>query len=1040
MLVKALIFALLLFPSLPGLVLAADVEKAGPEKIDYNRVIRPILADKCFNCHGPDAGGRQAELRLDTAEGAYAALESDDALHGIVPGNADKSTVFQRIISTDKFEVMPPADSNLKLTSEEIASIRKWIEQGAEYQQHWAFLSPKKTPVPMMEGGKWGRNFIDAFVLQKMRQQGLEPNPSATREQLIRRVSFDLTGLPPTLEELDSFLADTSPDAYEKVVDRLLASERFGERMAAEWLDVARYSDTYGFQVDRGRFVWPWRDWVIQAFNRDLPYDQFILQQLAGDMLPEATQQEILATTFCRLHPQEAEGGSVPEEYRVTYVADRIQTVATSMLGLTLECCRCHDHKYDPLSQKEYFQLFAYFDDIDEAGLYSFFTASTPTPALLLTDDATQKNLDSRQAEIIKLEQQLTELLKQAPKPVSVSIDDQKAQKTSTPDIIPGQVLHHDFETVKAPSKNIAGVVGQAAQLTGDDPINTEVGNFHRYEPFSLSLWIQTPDVKQRAVILHRSRAWTDAGSRGYELLIDEGKLSVALIHFDPGNSLRIRTKEKGSLNQWHHVGITYDGSSRAAGLRLFINGQPVEVDVIRDHLTKEITGGGGDSITIGERFRDSGFKNGLIDELRVFNRELTPLEVSLLHAYPAGPDSLPKNWRETVQPEQLRHYDRVTRDANWIAAVDTLKEARKAESEIIEKIPEIMVMREMDEPRQAFILNRGEYNLRGEEVFAGTPEVFPGLPDGVPNNRLGFAQWLISPEHPLTARVSVNRYWQLIFGMGLVSTSEDFGNQGEWPSHPELFDTLSQEWIEQGWSLKWLVRQMVLSETYRQSTSVSAEKEAIDPGNRWLSRMYSDRLSAEMLRDNSLMVSGLLVNRIGGPPVKPYELEVAFAKMPRDKGEGLYRRSLYTYWSRTGPAPVMMTLDAAKRDVCQVKRDRTLSPLQPLVMLNGPQFVEAARLLGERVMKDHPDNIDAALVDMFRWTTSRHPTGEEQAILKRLYEAQLIGFQEKPDDAVAFLSVGDKPRDESLNPPSLAAFAGVANMLFNFDECVFRR
>ncbi|SFI44615.1 DUF1553 domain-containing protein [Planctomicrobium piriforme] len=1020
------VLAICLFAGLAAVSLPAAEPAASKTKhVEYNRDIRPILADKCFVCHGPDKGNRQAELRLDTPEGAFAALASDASLKGILPGDPAHSAVYQRITSTDDAERMPPPDSNLQLTAQQVDLMRQWITQGAAYQPHWAFLAPRKSNPPTTTGQPWGRNDIDPFVLARMREHGLEPNPPASREQLIRRVTFDLTGLPPTLEEIDAFLNDASPQAYEKVVDRLLASDRFGERMAAEWLDVARYSDTYGFQVDRDRFVWPWRDWVIRAFNRDLPYDQFITQQLAGDLLPNATQEEILATTFCRLHPQEAEGGSIPEEYRVGYVADRIQTVSTAMLGMTLECCRCHDHKYDPLSQKEYFELFAFFDDIDESGLYSYFTPAIPTPTLLLTDPQSEQKLKAARDEIEKREQALVACRNEQ----QAAFEDWRKEFTALPEALPGQIAHLPFDQVAAPNQTVPGKVGTASSLTGDDAINTEVGNFHCYEPFSVSLWMNAPNHKERAVVFHRSRAWTDAGSRGYELLIEDGKLSAALIHFDPGNSLRVRTKTDFPLNAWQHVAVTYDGSSRASGLQIFINGQPADVEIVRDQLTKDITGGGGDNIAIGERFRDHGFTHGLVDEFRVFARELTPIEIQSLSLAP-----------KSNEPDLLFEYFLKTQSAEYQNRLSALRDARRAESEMIESIPEIMVMHDMPSPKQAYRLERGDYFARAEEVFAGTPAVFPDLPKDAPQNRLGFARWLTSPDHPLTARVAVNRYWQMLFGSGLVRTTEDLGNQGEWPSHPELLDTLSRRWMEAGWSVKWLLKQMVMSDTYCQSAIVSPEKEAADPANRWLTRAASYRLTAEMLRDNALAASGLLVDKIGGPPAKPYEVEVAFKPLPRDTGEGLYRRSLYTFWSRTGPAPVMMALDAAKRDVCQVRRERTLSPLQPLVLLNGPQFVEAARMLAERVLKTHPDDPQASLIDLFRWTTSRRPTDQELAILKRLYDEHLADFQAHPDQAVAFLSVGDHPRDEKLDQASLAALSGVANMLLNFDECVFRR
>lgn len=1006
------------------------------ENVEYNRDIRPILADKCFACHGPDQGTRQAELRLDTAAGATAVLSSDEKLVAVKPHDPDHSELFLRISTHDPDLKMPPADSNLTLTPEQIELLRKWIEQGAVYQSHWAFLAPQKSPVPVTLADPWSRNEIDAFVLRRMRDHELTPNPPAIREHLIRRVTFDLTGLPPTLAEIDAFLQDQSPEAFEHVVDRLLASTRFGERMASEWLDVARYSDTYGFQVDHGRFVWPWRDWVIRAFNSNLPFDQFMTQQLAGDLLPGATQDQILATTFCRLHPQEAEGGSVPEEYRVGYVSDRLQTFSTAFLGLTVECCKCHDHKYDPLSQREYFELASFFDNIDEAGLYSFFTNSIPTPTLLLTDDVSRQRMADQAQAIHDREQALQAL------PASRTGAFQAWRKSNpvAPAQLPGEVAYLDFEKVNAPNQQVPGPVGHAVELTGDDAVPLKVGNFHRYEPFSVSLWMNTPDRKKRAVIFHRSRAWTDAGSRGYELLLDEGHLSAALVHFDPGNSLRVRSTAPFPLESWHHVTLTYDGSSRAAGLHLYLDGAPLEVEVIRDQLTKEITGGGGDNITIGERFRDQGFSHGKVDEFRVFSRELVALEVAQLHQGHALQDAFTTTPQADVAQDPLWSYYLHTADTEMQSAMTALQESRREAAEFIETVPEIMVMREQPEPTQTYLLTRGEYTLRADPVSSNTPAALPPLPENIPRDRLALARWMASPDHPLTARVAVNRYWQLLFGTGLVRTTEDMGNQGEWPSHPALLDWLSRDFIEHGWDIKRLLKQMVLSSTYQQSALVSAEKEAKDPANKWLSRAYSDRFTAEMLRDNALAISGLLVDKIGGPPVKPYEVEVAFKPLPRDHGEGLYRRSLYTYWSRTGPAPVMMALDAAKRDVCQVRRERTLSPLQPLVLLNGPQFVEAARKLAERTLISHPDDVDAVLTDLFRWTTSRHPVTVELQVIRTLYDQHLADFRAHPEQAQAFLAVGDAPHQAGLDQPQLAAFAGVANLLLNYDECVFRR
>ncbi|MCA9076305.1 MAG: DUF1553 domain-containing protein [Planctomycetaceae bacterium] len=1028
-------------------------------QVSFSLDVKPILSDRCFACHGPSEESLQADLRLDLASGAE---------HVLVPGQPNESELYRRITTDDADERMPPADSKLSLSADEIDVIRRWIEQGAEYEGHWSFLPIRDVAVPEVEDAGWSQSPVDAFIWRRLMDRELSPAGEASRETLIRRVTFDLTGLPPTLDEIDAFLADKSPDAYEKLVDRLMASEHYGERMASEWLDVARYSDTYGYQVDRDRFVWPWRDWVIRAFNANVPYDEFITQQLAGDLLPDATDDQILATTFNRLHPQKVEGGSVPEEFRIEYVSDRTQTVATAFLGLTLECARCHDHKYDPIRQREYYELTAFFDNIDEAGLYSYFTPSVPTPTLALTDDATKDKLAQLTASVAQAESQLSDVTARArerfeewlhgtrePKAES---GDQKVTSTEEgdeaanpqpstinhqPSIIPVRVKHLDFEDLKdTPNESVPGVIGKAVKLTGDDKVDVGVGNFPRHEPFSVALWMNTPDYKERAVVYHRSGAWTDAASRGYELLLEEGRLSAALIHFWPGNAIRVRTVEPIPLNQWLHVTVTYDGSSRADGLTIFVDGRPTKTEVIRDQLTKEIQGGGGDNIAIGERMRDRGFTNGLVDEFQVFHRQLTPIEIAQLYDGESLISLLKMPVGELTEghTESLFAYYTSTIDAEYAAQLAALQESRMELTKLQNSLQEIMVMREMDEPRQTYFLKRGAYDARGEPVAAESPDAFPPFPDDSPANRLGLARWLTSDEHPLTARVTVNRYWQLVFGMGLVRTPEDFGSQGQIPTHPELLDWLARDFMTNGWDVKRLLKQLVMSATYRQSSSTSEAAVKRDPENRFWSHAASFRLPAEMLRDNALVASGLIVDRIGGAPAKPYEVEVSFKPTAPDTGEGLYRRSLYTYWKRTGPAPVMMTLDASKRDVCRVRRERTSSPLQAFVMMNSPQFVEASRVLSERLIRQHGENTDAALIDLFRLLTSRRPTDQELPVLRRLLTAQRERFTANPDQATALLTNGANQRDESLDAASVASLAVVANTLMNFDECVTRR
>ena len=1041
--------ARILFPvalfTLAGFTQAADGPAIPP--VNFSRDVRPILSDKCFACHGPDKKQRKADLRLDRLKDARDVLKFDQKT---------ESELLQRITSKDPDERMPPPKSKLSLTKDEIEILRRWIRGGARFERHWAFKPVQPVSIPKVKNVKWPRNDVDRFILAKIEAARFQPSRPATREKLIRRVSFDLTGLPPTLAEIDAFVNDTSKNAFEKVVDRLLKTSAYGERMTANWLDVARYSDTYGYQVDRDRFVWPWRDWVIKAFNTNMPYDRFVTWQLAGDLLPGATGEQILATTFNRLHPQKVEGGSTPEEFRVEYVADRIHTVATAFLGLTLECCRCHDHKYDPVAQQEYYQLFAYFNSIDEAGLYSYFTRSVPTPTLLLIDDATKKKIAGIERRIAEEEHKLAALRK-------TRIADFKnwlaKHPSGTP--IPGRVASLDFEkTGIGGNRRVAGRVGKAVKLTGDDAVGLRVGNFTRNQPFSAAFWMNTPNVKKRAVVFHRSRAWTDAGSRGYELLLEDGRLSAALIHFWPGNAIRVKTRDPIPTKQWLHVGVTYDGSSRAGGLRIFVNGKPARIEIVRDKLTKNITGGGGNNIAIGQRFRDRGFTNGLVDEFQVFNRQLTPLEVAQLHDGKRLAAALKTAADKLTKPQRAALFDYYlsTVNAPYRKQLAALQKQRAQRSKIVDGLREIMVMRELAKPRPTYLLIRGAYNKPGKRVFPNTPALFPPFPKNAPANRLGFAKWLTDPGHPLTARVAVNRYWQLIFGRGLVRTPEDFGSQGQPPTHPQLLDWLAWDFVKHKWNVKRLLKKIVISATYQQSSKIAdfglrspdsgnanpqssiPTPQLNDPENRLLARSSSFRLPAEMLRDNALAVSGLLVRKIGGPPARPYEVEASFKPSRRDRGQGLYRRSLYTYWKRTAPAPAMMTLDASKRDVCRVKRERTSSPLQAFVMLNSPQIVEASRVLAQRLIQKHGDKTDAVLTDLFRLLTSRRPNPAELKLIAGLYRQQLDHFKRHPKLAAAFLKTGDAKPDPKIPPASFAAVGVVANTLLNFDECMMRR
>ncbi len=1049
-----LFFSLSLAACCCGMTDAAD----SPSAVDFDRDVRPILSDRCFVCHGPDAQRREADLRLDIPEGAFAEL--DDSFYVVRPGSLEQSAVYQRTSTTDEDMRMPPVDSKLALSDSEKDIIKRWIEQGASWKQHWSFRLLRDPELPATQDKNWPRNPIDQFVLARLEAAGVKPTGIASRERLIRRVCFDLTGLPPTLEEVDAFLADQRDDAYERLVDRLLASPRFGERMAVQWLDVARYADTFGYQADVYRAVWPWRDWVVRALNDNLPFDQFVTWQLAGDLLPNPTQDQLLATAFNRHHRQTNEGGSVEEEFRAEYVADRVDTFGTAMLGLTLGCARCHDHKFDPVTQENYYQLSAFFNSIDESGLYSHFTNAVPTPSLVLMDQQQQSDYDALQQQIVTAEEQLQ----------TVALQRQEAFQAwlragpHTPEL-PGLIGDFPLEEIskdtvvnradpQQPGKvtespePVAGRVGGGLKLSGENTISVPAGGaFTRNDPFSISVWINSPDEKDRAVVFHRSRAWTDAGSRGYQLLIEDGYLSASLIHFWPGNAIRIRTHQKLAVNRWVHVTMAYDGSSRAAGLTLYVDGKREECITVRDNLCKNITGGGATTLDIGQRFRDRGFKHGLVDELKIFQRCLTPLEAAQLHDEHALSDLLNQPYERLDAQQSALLFDYYLRnyDTEFARQRDALIALRQRRSEAVDPVLEIMVMREMAEPRPTFLLQRGAYDAPAQQVEPDTPDCLPPWPAGQPRNRLGLARWLTDPQHPLLARVTVNRFWQALLGQGLVKTAEDLGSQGAAPTHPELLDWLARHFVDSGWDVKGLIKLVVTSSTYRQDSACPSELRSRDPENVLLARAPRYRLSAEMLRDNALCVSGLLVEKLGGAPVKPYQplglwKEKSGQVYQRDEGEGSHRRSLYTYWKRTSPPPAMMLLDAAKRDVCVARRQTTTTPLQALLLWNDPQYIEAARALAQRTMQESPNDIDRQLTAMFRRATSRAPNADEQAVLRALHTQQQAYFQQNEGNVDLFLGVGDLPRDEGLDGVALAAMTVVAEALLSFDETITKR
>ncbi|WP_231931102.1 DUF1553 domain-containing protein [Botrimarina hoheduenensis] len=1052
-------------PSLAAtVVLAVTAAACADEAIDFNRDVRPILSDKCFFCHGPAEDSREAGLRLDLRDEAidYGA---------IVEGDAESSLVIERIHEADPELLMPPPEAKKPLTEAEKETLRRWIESGAAYAQHWSFRPlPAEVETPK-SGDDWARSPIDRFVHRRLQSAKLRPNREADRRTWLRRVTLDLTGLPPALDEIDAFLVDKSPDAYERVVDRLLESDAHAERIASEWLDVARYSDSYGFQRDDERFVWPYRDWVIEAFRRNQPYDEFVTWQLAGDLLPEPTREQRLATVFCRLHSHKKEGGSVVEEFRVENVADRTHTFASAFLGLTMECARCHDHKFDPITMKDYYGLTSFFANVDERGLISYFTDATPTPAMPLPSVEQEAALSVAERGVRKAEEKLKEAEHKASQrfvaweanvvPGELSIpgivaridfDEQDPsppeellfeedggfvetnQKPLKPDTVRAFVNRIDQSRPAITNKLnevVEGVAGNGVRLTGDDSVVVPgVGHIERHEPISVSIWVRPNEVDERGVIWRRSRGWDDAGSIGYALVQRGAHLRANIAHFWPGNAIAIETGDVLSSGQWTHITVTYDGSSRADGLRIYVDGEAAETSVVQDSLTRTINDwrAGYYDLAIGSRFRDRGFKGGVVDDFRVYDRTLTPIEVR--HGFDGEALAF------ADEGDLLSYYVSAI-DPAVRAARDELRDARTRWNEVMDGIPAITVMHERSEPRPAYILERGAYDNHGEKVVACSPHFLPAFPEDQPADRLGLARWLFEPNHPLTARVAVNRYWQMLFGAGLVRTPEDFGSQSEPPSHPELLDWLARDFVNGGWDVRRLLRTMVLSATYRQSSVVSPEVREIDPENRLLSRGPSNRLSAEMVRDNALAVSGLLVNRVGGPPVKPYDLALAYTPLDTGSGEELYRRSLYTFWKRTSPSPVMMTMNANRREVCLLKRDMVSSPLQALVLLNGTQFVEAARVYAQRLIQEHGHEIEPLIGEAFESLTGRPAETEEIGVLVAAYEEQLAVFRADAQAAEEFLTVGAATYSDSVDCAQLAAATVLINSIMNLDEAI---
>ena len=1039
------------------MVAAAGVAATLPsDRVDYNDHVRPILSDRCYSCHGPDQGQRQAGLRLDRESSAFGAAASGAA--PIVRGEPAQSGLFQRVTSSDPAKRMPPAYmGHDPLNEGEIETLRRWIEQGAQWESHWAF-NPPKRPDPPQRAGR-GLNPIDALVTDRLVGEGLTPAEPAPRRTLARRAALDLTGLPPAPDLVQEFMEDPAADAYAKLLDRLLASASYGEHLAGMWLDAARYADTNGYQTDGTRSMWRWRDWVIDAFNRNLPFDQFTLEQLAGDMLPHATRAQIVASGFNRNHRTTAEGGSVNEEFRVEYVADRAETTATVWLGLTLGCARCHDHKFDPLSQKEYYQFFAYFNNVQEKGMVWNFgnedpLLHAPTPeqeerlaALAQELDEARERWEALAPQIAREESAWEARLNQSPDVhwsparglrAHASFDGRLGVASYTGGSIDGNDAPEGVETEFADGKS-----GTAAVFDGSRYADLgKVGVFNYMDPLSVSAWIHPETAEDGSIVA--SMGENPIGS-GWGLFVRDGKLWWHMSQRWSDLSMRLASQRSIEPGRWQHVLLTYDGKRKAKGVRMYIDGREQEFDILYNNLdwpsrsnqSLKVGGGGG----LDNRF------SGRIDEVRVYGRALTPAEArSLASTDPLGSlAAIQPSDRTQPERDKLRS---AFLDLGASSSIRTarlaLDEAQRRHDTFLDTVPTVMVMKEGPR-RQAYLLERGRYDLHGEPVEAGIPEALAGASDPAIANRLELARWVVSRSNPLTARVIVNRFWQMLFGVGLVKTVDDFGSQGEAPSNQALLDWLAVEFMDSGWDVKDLLKTIMLSATYRQSSHVSADLLERDPDNRLLARGPRFRLAAATIRDQALAAAGLLQEEIGGPSVRPYQPpglweEVSDNAYRPGEGRELYRRSLYTYWKRTVAPPSMMNFDASDREVCTVHVKRTNTPLQALNLMNDTTFVEAARHLAEAALRGEARSFSARIDEIFQWVLGRLPSKDERNILEGLYRSYADTFQADRNAAEAFLGVGDSPWDPHADPRELAAYAGVASLVLNLDETVTKQ
>lgn len=1005
-------------------------------RISYNEHIKPILSGSCFSCHGPDAHDRKAGLRLDTREGALARRKGVAA---IVPGKPEESALWLRVTHADPAELMPPPKAKKpRLRAEQLSLLRRWIEAGAEYEQHWAFVPARLDPAERRLG-------IDDFLTARLRAQGLQAGPMAERRTLIRRLSLDLTGLLPTPAEVQAFVADRREDAVARLVDGLLARPSFGERMAVEWLDAARFADSSAYHADGPRDMWRWRDEVVRSFNRNQPFDQFTREQLAGDLIPDATVRQRVASGFNRNHCTSDEGGAFPEELRVGYIVDRVRTTSMVWLGLSMECGQCHDHKYDPISQREYYRFYAYFNNTADPGMQT--RNGNQKPVVEVPDPERQRQLAPARAELRALQRQLQERETQHAQDFASHLLDAEVYGAPPPPEVRGLTrlpldaapLARGASRLVGAPRFVAGRVGKALALDRQGHAVLEgLGDYERDQAFSAGAWIRARNKGYGAALARMKNGGT---YRGWDLYVGANQgVSVHLIHAWDGNALKVTTERKLPRNQWRHVFFTYDGSSKSAGLRIYVDGEHWPHRIERNSLRGTIRTGS--ALRIGRREGGSVFV-GEVDELCLIDRQLAPAEVAaladrnLLRDYVRTPPSL----RTPQMRRSLKDSYMARRDPRWSALRQEIVAAKARVTALSKPLTTVMVMQERKQLRPTMILDRGAYDSpKGEALQPGVPAALLWEGAQQPRDRLELAEWLVDPRHPLTARVTVNRVWKMLMGRGIVRSLGDFGSQGDYPSHPRLLDWLAVRFVESGWDIKALIREIVLSQAYRRSAAVGAELRRLDPENQLLSRGPRFRLAAEFIRDIALQSSGLLVDKLGGPSVKPYQPpglwnEVSLNRNLRfrqDSGEKLYRRSLYTYWKRSAPAPSMRIFDAPTRERCVVDRGVTNTPLQALVGMNDPQFIEAARHLAARMMQ--AVGFERRLSLGFQLLLCRDPRPRELVVLEDSFRALEARYRRDPAAARALLSVGDsKPHD--LPSHSHAAWTMIANTLLNLDE-----